>query len=74
MRCKDVQRFLTGGFEAGAGDGPASEAQAHLDGCPACAAYAADLAKIRDGVRALPRRELPAAVDARTRQAIAAAR
>jgi anti-sigma factor RsiW len=70
MRCEDIQRILTNGL----GDGAVgAEARRHLASCPECAAFAADLAGIRDHIRAFPRPALPAALDARTRRAIGAA-
>lgn len=73
MRCKNIRRILTDELDAGTGGGPDAEARRHISTCPECAAAAADLAGIRDRVRALPRPDLPAALDARTRRAIEAA-
>jgi anti-sigma factor RsiW len=73
MRCKDIQRILTAGLDDGTGGVPGAEARRHLAACPECVAFAADLARIRDRVRTLPKPDLPAALDARTRRTIEAA-
>ena len=67
MRCQDIERILTEGADTRSG--AAGDLERHLAACPDCAAFQADLARIRGhfGSEASP--VLPPALDARTRAA-----
>ncbi len=69
MRCQDVERILAEGADTRAGGGAAADLDRHLAACPACAAFQADLAKVRSHFQSGTQPVLPAALDARTRAA-----
>jgi hypothetical protein len=64
MRCQDIERILIEGVGDAAGD-----LERHLASCPACAAFQADLARIRGHFRVGMPPVLPPALDARTKAA-----
>lgn len=69
MRCQDIERILTEGADTRTGGGAAGDLERHLAACPDCAAFQADLARIRGHFRGGMPPVLPPALDIRTRAA-----
>lgn len=69
MRCQDIERILTDGAETRNLSGAADDLERHLAACPGCAAFQADLARIRGHFRTERPPVLPPALDAGTRAA-----
>lgn len=69
MRCQDIERILIEGTSPPIGGPNVGDLEGHLAACPSCAAFQADLGKIRNHHRGPIPPVLPPALDARTKAA-----